>query len=132
MIRGALISLVLAGPAFAQELRTAPSYYTNTIFAVTMAEALAQGCQALGLNFFAVQSQLEMLEARLGEDGFDTDEPFDQMIDPTPIFASMQQDFLVKHPIEGAPQAEVCAAGQTEMDEETLIGRLLISEESVQ
>ncbi|MEM1076963.1 MAG: DUF5333 family protein [Pseudomonadota bacterium] len=132
MIRAAVISLVLAGPTFAQELRPAPSYYTNTVFAVTMAEALAQGCEALGLNFFAVQSQLEMLEARLGEDGFNTDEPFDQMHDPSAIFDSMGQDFLTKYPIEGAGQDAICGAGQTEMKAETLIGRLLISEESVQ
>ncbi|WP_424966665.1 DUF5333 family protein [Dinoroseobacter sp. S375] len=121
----------MAGPAVAETLRPAPSYYTNTVFAVTMAEALAQGCGALGLNFFAVQSQLEILEARLGEDGFDTDEPFDQMIDPTPIFTSMQQDFLTQYPIEGASQAEVCAAGRTEIGEDTLIGMLLIDEKAL-
>lgn len=131
MIRASLVSLLLAAPAFAQELRPAPAYYTDTVFAVSMAEALAKGCPALGLNFYVVQERLDMLEARLGEDGFDVKEPFTQMIDPSPVFGLKQQAFLAKHPIEGAAGAEVCAAGRTEMSDETLIGTLLIDEKAL-
>lgn len=131
MIRAAVIWLALAGPGVAEDLRAAPAYYTDTVFAVSMAEALAKGCTALGLNFYEVQTQLESLEAQLGDDGFDTDAPFEQMVDPTSVFAGMQQNFLAKYPIEGAPEAEVCAAGRTERQDETLIGALLIDEEAL-
>lgn len=131
MIRAAIISLAVASPGVAEELRAAPAYYTDTVFAVSMAEALAKGCAALGLNFFEVQTQLETLEAKLGEDGFDINTPFEQMVDPTPVFAGMQQSFLAKYPIEGAPEAEVCAAGRTERRDGTQIGALLIDEKAL-
>lgn len=126
MIRAGLISLVLAGPALADELRPAPGYYTDAVFAVTMAEALATGCATIGVNIGAVSERMDMLEARLAEDGFDVATPFDQMRDPSAIFDAMGRDFLTKHPIEGQGPEAVCGAASTEIAEDTLIGSLLL------
>ncbi|MDJ0995464.1 MAG: DUF5333 family protein [Dinoroseobacter sp.] len=126
MIRICTCLLLTTGAAFAQELRPAPSYYTDSVFAVTMAEALAQGCSRVGINFGAIQDRMTMLEARLEEDGFNTETPFDQMIDPSPIFGAMQQDFLAKHPIEGKGEEAVCGAAAVEIANETMIGALLL------
>jgi hypothetical protein len=116
----------MTGAVQAQDLRPAPAYYTDSVFAVTMAEALAQGCLKVGINFGAVSERMAMLEAQLADDGFDIDAPFDQMIDPSPVFGAMQQDFLARHPIEGQGEDAVCAAATAEIAEETMIGSLLL------
>lgn len=126
MIRIGLISLAMTATASASELRPAPAYYTDSVFAVTMAEALARGCGRIGINFGAVQERMTMLEAQLEEDGFNTETPFDQMIDPSPVFGAMQQDFLAKHPIEGRGEQAVCGAAAVEIAQETVIGSLLM------
>ncbi|MEM9392568.1 MAG: DUF5333 family protein [Pseudomonadota bacterium] len=129
MIRPVLVLLAFASAANAQDLRPAPDYYTDAVFAVTMAEALAQGCSSVGINFGAIQERMTMLEAQLEEDGFNTETPFDQMIDPSPIFGAMQQDFLGKHPIEGKGEEAVCGAAAAEIASETMIGSLLLEAE---
>ncbi|WP_425090621.1 DUF5333 family protein [Tropicimonas sp. S265A] len=127
MIRAALISLVvMTATAQAADLRPAPAYYTETVFAVTMAEALAQGCGQVGINFGAIQERMTMLEAQLEEDGFSTETPFNQMIDPSATFGAMQRDFLARYPIEGAGSEAVCGAAASEISQETLIGSLLM------
>lgn len=126
MIRSAVISLVLAGPALADELRPAPDYYTDAVFAVTMAEALAKGCGTVGVNFAAISEQMTALETRLSEDGFDTATPFNQMEDPSAIFDAMGRAFLTKYPIEGQSAEAVCGAASAEIAAETLIGSLLL------
>jgi hypothetical protein len=126
VIRAGLISLALVGPALSQELRPAPGYYTDAVFAVTMAEALATGCARVGVNFGAVSARMDMLEARLAEDGFDVATPFEQMQDPSAIFDAMGRAFLTRHPIEGQGAEAVCGAARTEIADETLIGSLLL------
>jgi hypothetical protein len=126
VIRAAVISLLLAGPAFSQELRPAPDYYTDAVFAVTMAEALATGCATVGVDIGAVSEQMTRLEAQLSEDGFDTATPFEQMLDPSAVFDAMGRAFLAKHPIEGQGTEAVCNAASAEIADETLIGSLLL------
>ncbi|MDD9716161.1 DUF5333 family protein [Dinoroseobacter sp. PD6] len=107
-------------------MRPAPDYYTDAVFAVTMAEALATGCATVGVDIGAVSEQMTRLEAQLSEDGFDTATPFEQMLDPSAVFDAMGRAFLAKHPIEGQGTEAVCNAASAEIADETLIGSLLL------
>lgn len=120
---------VVAGSAVqAQDLRPAPDYYTNAIFSIQMAEALALSCSTVGVDLFATQARVTELDELLAADGFDTDQPFAQMIDPAPVLRDLQTEFLAKHPLQDPTEEKVCAAALTEIAEDTIIGKLLVED----
>lgn len=121
-------AMVIAPPALAEDLRLAPTYYTDAIFSIQMAEALALSCSTIGVDLFATQARVTELNELLAADGFDTDQPFSQMIDPAPTIRDLQTAFLEKHPLNNADEAEVCAAAATEIEDDTIIGKLLVKE----
>ncbi len=128
MTRFSLVAALglIATPAFAEDLRPAPDYYVEALFSLTMAEALATSCRTVGMDLLAAGAATTGLTEQLAEDGFDTEQPFAQMIDPAPAIRDLQADFLVKHPGLNEPTEEiVCNVALAEMAEETVIGRLL-------
>ena len=128
MIRAAVISLACATPVAAEDLRPAPEYFVDALFATSMAQALAEICEDLGLNFPQMQVTFDTLNTQLSADGFDTEEPFKDMQDMTGQVHQRQSAFLEKHPIEGATPDEACAAARSEMAEGSAIGALLMEE----
>lgn len=124
----ALIAAALPawGPLAAQELRPAPDYYVEALFSLTLAEAIASTCGGLGMDLFAAQTRTMELSEQLAADGFDAREPFSQMIDPAPQIRALQAEFLARYPLQGADEAAVCAAGRSEIQQDTVIGKLLV------
>ena len=120
--------VMAASTVQAQDLRPAPEYYTNAIFSIQMAEALALSCSTVGVDLFATQARVTELDELLAADGFDTDQPFVQMIDPAPVLRDLQSDFLAKHPLQDPTEEKVCAAARTEIAEDTIIGKLLVED----
>ena len=121
------VALSLApGMASAEDLRPAPEYYVETLFALTMAEALATSCSTMGMDLLAAGAATGELQDKLEADGFDRDQPFAQMIDPAPALRALQEAFLEKHPDLAAPdEAQVCAVARAELEQETRVGRYL-------
>jgi len=116
---------VFATAAAAQELRPAPKYFLETMFAVPMAEQLAAYCVTVDMNFVALSVQYDTVTARLAADGFDAEDPFANMVDTQVEMEALQTAFLTRHNLAGADQARVCAAAMTEISEASLIGLLL-------
>lgn len=117
------VALTMAAPLLADDLRPAPDYYVDTLFSLTMAEALATSCNAVGMDLLAAGATTTELREKLAGDGFDGDQAFSQMIDPGPAMREMQAAFLEKHPGLSDPSEEiVCAVAAQEIAEETMIG----------
>lgn len=117
---------LMTGAAFAEDLRPAPHYYVNTLFALTMAEALATSCSTMGMDLLAAGAATIELQEKLAADGFDRDQPFAQMIDPAPALRTLQESFLEKYPNLASPdEAQVCAVAHAELEEGSLVGRYL-------
>jgi hypothetical protein len=121
------VALTMASPLAAEDLRPAPDYYVETLFAVTMAEALATSCAAMGMDLLAAGAATTELQEKLIADGFNPDALVTQMIDPAPALRDLQTAFLEKHPDLSAPEEDaVCAAARAELAEETAIGAYLV------
>jgi hypothetical protein len=121
------VALTMASPLSAEDLRPAPDYYVDTLFAVTMAEALAISCAPMGMDLLAAGSATTELQEQLTADGFDTDMLATQMIDTSPALLDLQTAFLEKHPDLSEPDEDaVCAAARAELAEETAIGAYLV------
>ncbi len=129
----AALTLALSAPLAADELRPAPDYYVDALFTLTMAEALATSCTAIGMDLLAAGATTTELREKLSADGFDGDQAFSQMIDPGPAMREMQAAFLEKHPGLNAPSEEiVCAVAVQEIAEETRIGGFLFEGEALE
>lgn len=118
--------LALTSPLAADELRPAPDYYVETLFALTMAEALATSCPDIGMDLLAAGARTSDLRDELAADGFEPNALSTQMIDPAPALRDLQAAFLEKHPGLGDPdEASVCGAARAEMAQDTLVGTYL-------
>ena len=121
-----LCACVAATPLSAEDLRPAPAYFVETFFELTMAEALASACPAVGMDLLAAGAATTDLRLKLATDGFDPDAPLAQMIDPGPALRDLQDAFLVKHPGLADPTEDsVCAVARAEIADETPVGGYL-------
>ncbi len=121
----ALILPLLGTSLSAQELRPAPAFYTEAIFAIRMADALALDCPDIQVDFAATQTQVDAMNAQLDQEGFDLDQPFAQMIDFAPQIRGLQDAFTEKYDLADPTSESICAAAHSEMAEATQIGKLL-------
>ena len=125
--RGVAISLscFMAMPSFAQDLRPAPEYFLNTMFAVPMAENLAAFCPTASLNYAVISVAHDEVMKRLTSDGFQTEDPFSEMQDTQPAMDAKLAEFMERHQLAGADQKMVCLAAANESAAGTMVGRLL-------
>lgn len=126
MIRALLITLALAAPAAAQELRPTPAYFAQTIFDSSMAQALAQACGTVSVDPGRAAERGEALLIALQEDGFSPTEPQTEMIDPDAAIRSLQEAFVARYALDSPDEARVCEIARAEMDAETGLGLLLV------
>lgn len=124
-VTSALMIAAMAAPAWAEELRPAPDYYVEAVFAIQMAEALALDCDAVTVDLFATQARVTEMTEALVADGFDADQPFAQMIDPAPRLRDMQAAFVGQYGLEDPDQDALCAAARSEMEKTSPLGALL-------
>ncbi|PWJ12479.1 DUF5333 family protein [Jannaschia seohaensis] len=120
-------TLALALPAAAEDLRSAPDYFVESVMRTSTANILAVNCAGLSVDLGAIsQLSAEILD-RLTEDGFTPRILAEEMADPSEAIAVLQDAFLAKHGLAtGASEAAVCAAGRAEIAEGSEIGALLL------
>lgn len=129
-MRMAIIALLAASPALAQDQQAAPQYFVDAAFQTSTAQVLAVNCSVLSIDLGAMARTTDATLAQLAEDGFTPENMEARMADPTDTIAAMQSSFLEKHGLaNGAPETAVCAAGQREIAEDTPIGALLLEVE---
>jgi hypothetical protein len=126
-MRGGIAGLgsvaALVAPAWADP---APDYFLDGAFETSTAQVVARACTTLSVDPVAVSARTEGLLERLAGDGFTLDNIAERMDDPSAAIRRRQAAFLDRHDlVEGAPEAEVCAAGRREIEEETAMGTLL-------
>lgn len=127
MIRALAITLVLAVPAAAQDLKEPPVYYLDAVMDFTMAEQLARSCATLSVRPDAMQARSAEVLAQLEADGFDTTRADAGMTDPSMEILQRQQAFVERHELPDAPgEPEVCAAGMAEIAADTQMGSFLM------
>lgn len=126
-MRGVALVVLLAAPAAAQELRPAPDYFVETAMETSTANILAVNCPRLSINLGVVAQRSAATLDRLTAEGFTPRILAEEMEDPTEAIAVLQDAFTARHGLtDGAPEADVCAAGLAEMEAETGIGTLLV------
>lgn len=127
MIRAILISLTaVAGTAQAEDLREAPEYFIETVFAVSLSGALARACPSLSVDPAAVNRASLALDEKLAADGFPADDPVSGMTGAQAKMDARQDAFMTTYPLIGASTDEVCAAGRAEMAAGSVLGGLLV------
>lgn len=123
----AALTITLAVPAGAQELRETPNYFASAVFDLSMAQALARSCSAVSLDPVLAAKRSEALLVRLTEDGFTTTAPHEEMDDPNAAIRALQTDFVARYAIDEPSEDEVCAIAEAEMADASGIGALLVS-----
>ena len=127
-MKGVLSALLIAAaaPVTAQELRPAPDYFVNTVFGLTVAQALARSCSTVTLNPVAAQQASEALLIRLEEDGFDMTAPHEQMSGAQEAMDAARDAFMTRHGLVQPDETQVCAAATNEIAEATAVGLMLL------
>ncbi len=121
--------LISALPVVAEQV-PAPEYFVTASMESSTAQALAVSCTTLSVDPIAMTRLSEDVLEQLGEDGFLPDNIAERMADPSGAIADLQSAFLARHDLaDGAPEAQVCAAGRREIADGTGIGRLLVEVE---
>lgn len=122
------IAVVLAQPLCAQDLRVAPDYYIDGVFAASMAQQIALACPTLSVNPVATSTLSSGVLARLESEGYDiTNLDFDvragqQALDQR-VTAFGERTGLQS----GALTETVCLAGQREIKAGSDVGKLLLT-----
>lgn len=119
-------SLALAGAAAADDLRPTPDYFAAAVFEMGMAEALGRACPRVSVDPVRAGSRATELLAALEADGFSTDVPHEQMLDPNAAIRDLQQAFVARYGLSEPTEARVCEVAETEIAEATGIGMLLV------
>lgn len=125
VIRLAVMSAVLAAPAMA-EVKPAPQYFVDALFASTAAQQVALFCPSLSIEPIAAQNQSETILAKLDQDGFDTTQEDLGMADISDTVAGLSTAFMARHGLDGVGADKVCDAGRAEIADASYIGALLI------
>ena len=121
------VALGLTASVAWADLRPAPGSFLDTVVAASTAQQLALACPILSINPGVITEASSQVMARLEDEGFDITREDLGMEDATAAIRARQNAFLEKHGLfDGAPTADVCASGISEIAEATAIGQFLL------
>lgn len=119
--------ILFASSAAAKDLPEMPDYFAEALVSISAAQAIAQACPSITVNPVNAVKSSEDLITRLADDGFDSNDPASGMQPGDAKIAELQTVFLEKHGLsEGAAADAACAAGKSEIAQNSAIGRLLL------
>ena len=123
-----LSGVVFAVPVSAQtELRPTPDYFAQAVFDMSTAQALSRSCSTVTVEPGAAAERATALLRALEADGFSTDTPFAEMIDPNAAIRDLQAGFVERYGLEQPDEARVCEVAMAEMEAGTGLGLLLVT-----
>ncbi|MDV7145496.1 DUF5333 family protein [Tropicimonas sp. TH_r6] len=126
---GALaVSVGLAAPVPASELRPAPGYFVDAMVSITTAENIATACPNLSFDAVAASDVTAEVMEQLGADGFDAKNLEGSMADPADAVRARQAAFRENHKLakDETDFIRICMAGFAEIKEKTQVGAFLV------